>query len=45
MELVLKKKDKDTVFMIFQRTHNRNEYEGNGIGLAHCKKIVDCIVE
>jgi PAS domain S-box-containing protein len=31
----------DRVFMLFQRLHTEREYEGTGIGLSTCRKLVE----
>ena len=35
------KEYQETVFEMFKRLQNREKYEGSGMGLANCKKIVD----
>lgn len=32
---------KGNIFNAFQRLHNQNEYEGSGIGLYGCKRVID----
>lgn len=37
----IKKEFYDEVFIMFKRLHTQGKYEGTGLGLATCKKIVD----
>ena len=37
----IEEKNTEKIFIIFKRMQRRSDYEGTGIGLAHCKKIVE----
>lgn len=37
----MEKEHQRKIFLIFQRLNNRSKYEGSGIGLAHCQRVVD----
>ena len=36
----IEKENQDRVFIIFQRLHSRQKYQGTGIGLSICQKII-----
>jgi len=39
----IKEERQDLIFVMFKRLHPYNAYQGTGIGLSYCKKIVDAM--
>ena len=37
----IERKNFSNIFLMFKRLHSKSEFEGSGIGLATCKKIID----
>ncbi len=37
----IKKEYQDVIFGVFQRLHTQKDYEGTGIGLAICKRVIE----
>jgi signal transduction histidine kinase len=37
----IKEQHRDKIFRMFERLHSRTQYDGSGIGLAICRRIVE----